>query len=90
MEENQELHSYVLAACSAVEYAKQMVDKLAEVSHNGELSGRENKSNIAVAMDIYDLQKQINRTNSVIMHLRRDDLQRLYGPLANRDYLFYT
>lgn len=90
MEENQELHSYVLAACSAVEYAKQMVDKLAEASHNGELSGRENKSNIAVVADIYDLQKHINRANSVLMHLRRDDLQRLYGPLANRDYLFYT
>ena len=70
----------------AVGYTTSLINGLVEEA-TGQMNIKENPKNIAVFVDMLELQTKIKQCESCAERLYWDEKRRVYGPLADKDYL---
>lgn len=80
------IHLDIETVRDAVGYTTSLINGLVEES-TGQMNIKDKPKNIAVFVDMLDLQTKIKQCETCAERLYRDEERRMYGPLADKDYL---
>lgn len=80
------IHLDIETVRDAVGYTTSLINGLVEES-TGQMNIKENPKNIAVFVDMLELQTKIKQCETCVERLCWDEERRMYGPLAGKDYL---
>lgn len=81
------IHLDIETVRDAVGYTTSLINGLVEES-TGQMNIKDKPKNIAVFVDMLDLQTKIKQCETCAERLYRDEERRMYGPLADKDYLW--
>lgn len=80
------IHLDIETIRDAVGYTTSLINGLVEEA-TGQMNIKDKPKNIAVFVDMLDLQTKIKQCETCVERLCWDEERRMYGPLADKDYL---